>query len=88
MRPPHELPPEREWRPEALAWWEAIWTSPCAALWEPLDVLGLLRVAGLVDDFWRTSTSSERLPELAAEIREAEDVYGLNPLARAQLLAD
>jgi hypothetical protein len=87
MKPPCK-PPEREWRPETRAWWEAIWTSPCAALWEPYDVVGLLRTAGLVDEFWRTPLASERLPEIAAELRELEDRYGLNPLARARLLAD
>lgn len=78
---PHGFEPaEEEWRPMTNVWWSTIWASPMADEWVDADVPGLVSLAVLVDEFWRTGNR-----ELAAEIRMQQREYGLSPLSRRSL---
>ena len=54
-----------------------------AAAYLPPDVHGLARLAVLVDLFWQEPSVA-----LAAEIRQQEALYGLNPISRRRLQWD
>lgn len=78
---PHAFDPEPEtWRDLTITWWSTIWDSPMAAEWVDADVPGLVALAFLVDEFWRTGNR-----EIAAEIRMQQREYGLSPLSRRTL---
>lgn len=78
---PHEFDAiEAKWNDLTLAWWETIWASPMADEWVDADVPGLVALAFLVDEFWRTGNR-----EIHAEIRQASREYGLSPLSRRSL---
>lgn len=78
---PHAFEPAaEEWRDLTLAWWQTIWDSPMAEEWVDADVPGLVALAFLVDEFWRTGNR-----EIAAEIRMQQREYGLSPLSRRSL---
>ncbi len=78
---PHSFDPADEaWRELTIAWWDTIWASPMAAEWVDADVPGLVALAFLVDEFWRTGNR-----EMAAEIRMQQREYGLSPLSRRSL---
>lgn len=78
---PHDFEPaEVDWRALTLAWWTTIWASPMAEEWVDADVPGLVALAVLVDEFWRTGSR-----EVAAEIRMQQREYGLSPLSRRSL---
>lgn len=71
---------ETEWCDETLDWWDEIWASPMAGEWCEADVHGLYRVAVMVDQFWVNPTASRH-----AEIRQAQQAYGLTPYDRRRL---
>ena len=81
-----ELPPliekgeEVPWHPNTEDWWQEIWSSPMASEYVEADISGMLRLAILVDEFWRKPSSG-----LHAEIRIAQQEYGLTPLSRRRL---
>src|SRR5581483_6421401 len=75
-----KLPADRDWQPETCAWWRDVWRSPMAAEYDSSDRHGLLRLALLVDAYWRIPTTA-----LAAEIRLQQQLYGLSPLDRRRL---
>lgn len=78
---PHSFEPaEEEWRALTVTWWSTIWASPMAEEWVDADVPGLVALAVLVDEFWRTGNR-----EIAAEIRMQQREYGLSPLSRRSL---
>lgn len=78
---PHDYEPRvLDWRQATRDWWEVIWASPMADEWVDADVPGLLALAVLWDDFWRTGD-----PKAHAEIRQAAREFGLSPLSRRQL---
>lgn len=78
---PHGFEPEEDdWRALTVAWWDTIWASPMADEWVDADVPGLVALAFLVDEFWRTGNR-----EIAAEIRMQQREYGLSPLSRRSL---
>lgn len=78
---PHGFEPaEAKWRDLTIAWWDTIWASPMAAEWVDADVPGLVALAFLVDEFWRTGNR-----EIHAEIRQASREFGLSPLSRRTL---
>lgn len=78
---PHAFDPEIEtWRDLTVVWWDTIWASPMAEEWVDADVPGLVALAFLVDEFWRTGNR-----EIAAEIRMQQREYGLSPLSRRSL---
>ena len=65
---------------ETRAWWKAIWASPMAEEWLPSDLQPLLRLALLVDDFWRSP--DQKLGELIAKL---EARFGLTPYDRHRM---
>lgn len=69
-----------EWHPSTEEWWEQVWSSPMAAEYVEADISGMVRLAILVDEFWRKPSSG-----MHAEIRIAQQEYGLTPLSRRRL---
>lgn len=78
-----ELPGE-EWHPLTLAWWRDVWASPMAPEYDDSDRHGLFVLAALIDDFWHARSASAR-KELAAEIRQQGQRFGLSPIDRRRL---
>jgi hypothetical protein len=76
--------PDRVWHPMTEAWWGDIWSSPMAPEFDDSDRHGLFALAMLVDDFWLADTTRERR-ELAAEIRQQGQRFGLSPIDRRRL---
>ena len=62
-------------------WWRIVWASPMASEWIATDVLGLTRLAYLLD----LIAKGEGSAALMQEIRQQEDRFGLSPLARRRL---
>ena len=73
--------PDAEWSSETLSWWETIWASPMATVWEPSDVDSLVRLARLMDADIRGDLPLAGL----AQITALEDRFGLSPKARRAL---
>lgn len=67
-------------RKETRAWWKALRESPMAAEYLPSDLQPLLRLAKLVDEFWKAPTK-----DLAAEIAKQEARFGLMPYDRHRM---
>ena len=65
------------------AWWATIWDSPIASEWVDADVPGLVALAQLVEDFWRSPR--EQRAKAHAEVRMASREFGLSPFTRRQL---
>lgn len=68
------------WHALTVGWWKNVWTSAMAGEYLPSDVDGLVRLAMLVDAFYRKPG-----PMLLAEIRLQESRFGLSPLDRSRL---
>lgn len=68
------------WREETLGWWEDVWASPMSGEYLDADVHGLIRLAVLVDNYWRAPCSKTH-----AEVRLAQKDYGLTPYDRRRL---
>jgi hypothetical protein len=66
---------------ETRRWWEQVWSSPIATLYLDCDISGLELIAMLVDRVNRGTASAAILGEL----RQWEDRFGLNPVARRRL---
>ena len=82
-RPPRQRAPrlpDRDWHPLTRAWWSDVWGSPMAGQFLEVDRHALLRLAVLVDLFWRDPTK-----DLAAEIRLEQQAFGLTPIDRRRL---
>lgn len=75
-----DLPDDREWHPQTLAWWADVWRSPMAPEFDQSDVHGLLVLAVLVDGFWLKPHWTA-----AAEIRLQGQRFGLSPIDRRRL---
>jgi hypothetical protein len=75
-----DLPDDREWHPQTLAWWVDVWASPMAPEYDASDLHGLLILAVLVDGFWRKPHWTA-----AAEIRLQRQCFGLTPIDRRRL---
>ena len=71
---------DNRWLKETRRWWEAVWSSPFATLYEETDVRSLVRLARLQNKFWREPSAT-----LSKEIRYLETELGLTPRARARL---
>lgn len=78
------LPKRGGWHEQTVAWWTDVWASPMAPEFDDSDKHGLFQLALLVDDFWTANTSRER-KELAAEIRQQSQRFGLSPIDRRRL---
>ena len=72
------------WHPQTLAWWVDVWRSPMAPEYDDSDRHGLFQLAMLVDAFW-LADSPRDLKEMAAEIRQQSQRFGLSPLDRRRL---
>ena len=76
--------PTRIWHEQTRAWWRDIWASPMAPEYDDSDRHGLFALAVLVDDFWRTEDAKLR-KDIAAEIRQQRQCFGLTPIDRRRL---
>lgn len=81
---PPELPDAREWHPQTVGWWQDVFVSPMASEFLDADVHGLVRLAVLVEDYWRADTPTARR-NLLAEIRLQSQCFGLTPIDRRRL---
>ena len=79
--------PARDWHPETLAWWAAVWASPMARQYLRADHPALFRLALLVEDFQRADDPALR-SSLAGEIRLEQQAFGLTPFDRRRLPRD
>jgi hypothetical protein len=73
--------PDLDWLDDTRDWWETIWASPMATVWQPADVDPLIRLARLRDADARGDGSVSAL----AQITALEDRFGLSPKARRAL---
>jgi hypothetical protein len=76
--------PTRLWHEQTRAWWTDVWASPMAPEYDDSDRHGLFALAVLVDDFWSTEDAKLR-KEIAAEIRQQRQCFGLTPIDRRRL---
>ena len=75
---------EDAWHAQTLAWWKRLAASPMAPEYDDSDLDGLLILAVLVDDFWKSEDPDER-KSLAAEIRLQRQCFGTSPIDRRRL---
>lgn len=66
------------------AWWADLWCSPMAPEYDVSDRHGLFTLAVLVNDFWAAEKPVVRR-DLAAEIRQQSQRFGLSPIDRRRL---
>jgi hypothetical protein len=76
--------PTRLWHEQTREWWADVWASPMAPEYDGSDRHGLFALAVLVDDFWRSEDAKLR-KEIAAEIRQQRQCFGLTPIDRRRL---
>lgn len=88
LRPVHDVKapplPTRLWHEQTRSWWADVWASPMAPEYDESDRHGLFALAVLVDDFWTTEDLKLR-KDLAAEIRQQRQCFGLTPIDRRRL---
>lgn len=75
------LPNSRTFTQATRDYWKLLWTSPMAVVYLDADVPGIYRLTVLHEKFVQGNANNRDL----AEIRQLEDCYGLNPLARRRL---
>lgn len=68
------------WHENTEEWWDQVWSSPMASEYVDADISGILRLAVLVNEFWFKPSGG-----MHAEIRIAQQEYGLTPLSRRRL---
>lgn len=78
--PPLQNPDKRKWHKFTKAWWRCLWASPMVEEYLPVDILGLARLAILIDDYYKYG-GKEKL----SEIRMQEARFGLSPADRSRL---
>lgn len=76
--------PTRLWHEQTRAWWRDVWSSPMAPEYDDSDKHGLFALAVLVDDFWESDDAKLR-KEIASEIRQQRQCFGLTPIDRRRL---
>lgn len=76
--------PTRLWHEQTRAWWNDLWASPMAPEYDESDRHGLFALAVLIDDFWHCQDAKLR-KEIAAEIRQQRQGFGLTPIDRRRL---
>lgn len=79
-----DAPGELGWHQQTVAWWKDVWASPMAPEYDDSDRHGLNMLAVLVNDYWYAETGRER-KDLAAEIRQQSQRFGLSPIDRRRL---
>lgn len=72
------------WHKQAVAWWDAVWTSPMAEQWDDSDVFNVFAVALLYNDIWTAQTAKQRKDALG-EFRLQRADLGLSPYSRRRL---
>ena len=72
------------WHPMTEHWWADVWSSPMAPEFDDSDKHGLFALAMIVNDFWTAATARDRR-DLAAEIRQQGQRFGLSPIDRRRL---
>src|SRR4051812_47278145 len=78
------LPEAVSWHHMTLSWWSDVWASPMAPEFDDSDKHGLFALAMLVNDFWSADEVRTRR-DLAAEIRQQSQRFGLSPIDRRRL---
>jgi hypothetical protein len=76
--------PSRDWDGMTEAWWRDVWSSPMAPEYDDSDRHGLFMLALLVNDYWTADSARDR-KDLAAEIRQQGQRFGLSPIDRRRL---
>lgn len=76
--------PALDWHPMTERWWADIWSSPMAPEFDDSDKHGLFALAMIVNDFWLADKPRDRR-DLAAEIRQQGQRFGLSPIDRRRL---
>jgi hypothetical protein len=71
------------WLQETKDWWDVIWRSPMATVWLESDVPALVRLGDLIEIKAKSATGAA---DVAGEIRQIEDRFGLSPKSRRQLM--
>jgi len=88
LRSAHDLTapelPGDGWHVMTLAWWRDVWASPMAPEYDSSDRHGLFTLAMLINDFWQSGDPKLR-KDLAAEIRQQRQCFGLTPIDRRRL---
>ena len=88
LRPVHDLEapelPGSNWHAMTTAWWRDVWASPMAPEYDESDRHGLFALAMLINDFWQCGEPKLR-KDLAAEIRQQRQCFGLTPIDRRRL---
>lgn len=74
------LPVGTDWHAMTRRWWKKVFASPMATEYLDADVEALLRLAVVVNDFWKR-------PKLATfeAINRAQAMFGLTPMDRKRL---
>jgi len=91
MLPAEDSPPKKprlprcpndpgRWHDQAKRWWKEVWESPMRVQYTWGDIPALVRLATLVDWYWKTGKL-----DVAKEIRLLEREFGLTPLSRRRL---
>lgn len=74
----------RVWHPEAVRWWNDVWSSPMSPEWDESDIHNVTICALLFDDIWSAPTAKER-KDAASEFRLQRKDLGLTPYDRRRL---
>jgi hypothetical protein len=80
-RKPPPLPKTVKAPPTVRAWWRALWASPISQGFDVVDHPALVRIVVL----WTRALDGRATIGELAELRQLEDRFGLNPLARRRL---
>lgn len=78
------MPEVVEWHPEAVAWWDDVWSSPMSPEWDDSDIHNVTICALLYNDVWLAESASDR-QKAAAEFRLQRKDLGLTPYDRRRL---
>ena len=81
------MPKGRRWHKEAVAWWNAVWSSPMRQEFDTSDERVLLRMLTLEDAYWRAVDEDDLRAQLAiiVEQRQQERRFGFTPEDRRRL---
>lgn len=85
--PAPKLPPLRVWAAATVVWWEDLWSTPQAVMWDQsgrtLHTLAILHHQLIVDG--DEAPAASKASSIAGEMRQHEDRHGLTPKAMLQL---
>lgn len=78
------MPTATEWHPEAVSWWNDVWSSPMSPEWDDSDIHNVTVCALLYNDIWLADSAADR-QKAAAEFRLQRKDLGLTPYDRRRL---